>query len=95
MTDEVKPIDRMREDWKTVARHRIATGDWTTADKDEIAAEVAAAVAAGGDQDSLLVCWQIWLANEAEEIRRWSSRVRDVEARIKAEASARRVRVAA
>ena len=85
MSDERDPIDQMRDDWRTVAKHRRACGHWTESDEDEIAKEVKAAVAAGNPADGVLVCWRLWLANEAEEIRRWSSRVRDVEARIRAE----------
>ena len=95
MSIESASLDRMRDDWKTVAKHRRATGDWTESDEVEIAREVKAAVAAGAVDDGLLACWRLWLAGEAEEIRRWSARVRDVEARIKAEAVAARERKAA
>ena len=94
MSEQIEPMDQMREDWRTVARHRRACGDWTEADEVEIGAEVKAAVAAGNGADGLLVCWRMYLATEAEEIRRWSARVRDVEARIKAEAKAMRKKAA-
>lgn len=92
MTDQTEPIDRMREDFVEVVRDRRANGLWTADDETEIGNLIKAAVQGASGDMSLLECWQRWLAREAEEIRQWRSRVRDVEKRIHAEAKAARVR---
>ena len=90
MTDQAKPIDRLREDFRTVVRDRKDNGYWTDSDEAEVTALIKAAVA-GADRDAgRLQRWATWLAAEAEVIRRWHAQVRDVEARMRAQAAAER-----
>lgn len=73
MTDQTEPMDRMREDYRVVVRHRRAKGLWTAADEAEAHELIREAVeGAGSDRGmrELLECWRAWLAQEAEIIRR-------------------------
>ena len=84
------PIDRLRDDFRTVVAERKACGHWTDADEVDVGRLIKAAID-GRDQDAgLLECWARWLSGEAEVIRRWQAHVRDVEARMRAQAAAER-----
>lgn len=91
MTDQIEPIDALREDFRDVVRHRRENGLWTDSDEVEIRRLIKSAIAGRKDDASLLECWANWLHREAEVIRRWRARVREVEARIHAEAAERRL----
>lgn len=89
MTDQAEPIDRLREDFREVVRDRKAKGQWTDDDEAEVGRLIKSIIDGRGEV-GLLECWAAWLSTEAEQIRQWRSRVRDVEARMHASACEKR-----
>ncbi len=70
MTDIDDPIDRMREDFRTVVADRKRCGYWADGDEVEAGSLVKAAIDAKDADMGLVECWANWLAKEAEQIRR-------------------------
>ena len=85
MDDVMKSIvAKMRADFRRVAEHRKASGDWSEADEAEISAAVGAAVKA--QDPDMIKCWAHWLADLSCSIAAWELIVRDSLARMRAQA---------
>lgn len=85
MADDDGMIDRMRDDFRTVVEDRKANGLWSRSDEIEVNNLIKEAIAGKERDHGLLECWSRWLAVEAEEIRRWKARVRELEAKIQSD----------
>ena len=62
-------VAKMRADFRRVAEHRKASGDWSEADEAEISAAVGAAVKA--QDPDMIKCWAHWLADLSCLIAAW------------------------
>lgn len=82
MDDVMKSIvEKMRADFKRVAEHRKASGDWSESDEAEISAAVGAAVKA--EDPDMIKSWALWLADLSCSIAAWELIVRGSLARMR------------
>lgn len=74
-------VDKMRTDFDLVAKERIARGEWTEADAQEIGAAIKVHI----DSEDVvnISLWSSWLADLAAAICAWSLIVRRTEARMR------------
>lgn len=79
----------MRTDYVLVRRWWKEAEGWTEAELAEADAGITAVV--GRNDTELIDCWAVWLASEAERIRRFESMVRAAENRMRVQAAAERL----
>lgn len=81
-------LNTMRADYVLVRRWWKDADGWTEAELAEADRGIKAVVARNDTE--LIACWASWLAGLAEEIRRFESRVRAAEGRMRQQAAAER-----
>lgn len=77
-------IDKMRADFVVVTEDRIASGEWSKADADEVGEAIRVAVVS--NDPSAIAMWARWLADLAAFVTAWTLVVRATEGRMREEA---------
>jgi len=77
-------IEKMRADFVVVTQDRIASGEWSAGDADDIGNAIRSVVESG-DQSGIAM-WARWLADLAAFVTAWTLVVRATEGRMREEA---------
>jgi len=83
-------IAKMRADWTIVAADRVARGEWTAEDEEDIGLAIKAAVTSG--QRETIAMWARWLADLSAWVCARNLIVRGAEAGIRAAAAEERAK---
>ena len=82
MSQGAVDVEKLRADYRTVARGLMQSDGWSAEEVDEMGAAIKRAIEAG--EAEILVCWANWLASLAAQFRDFAAGVRAMEARMRA-----------